>query len=147
MAIYNLGNYIRARRYVKALIEEYPDFRCDAARRRLRRSGEEPGALLLSSKGRRRGEALRFGALPALARPRSKLVKRAESMRKGATSLVMRRSRRCAPPSPQPHRQAQALSVECDDMVLRDGLIGVGLVGGVVGLIALVAGAAGSRRR
>jgi hypothetical protein len=31
--------------------------------------------------------------------------------------------------------------------VLRDGLIGVGLVGGVVGLVALAVGAAGSRRR
>jgi len=43
-------------------------------------------------------------------------------------------------------RQAQALQAECDDLVLRDGLLGVGMLAGVVGIgIGILAGA--GRRR
>lgn len=68
VAMYNLGNYIKARRGVRALLEEYPDF-----------------------------------------------------------------------------RQAQALQAECDDLVLRDGLVGVGVLGAVLGIgVGILVGA--SRR-
>jgi fission 1 protein len=43
-------------------------------------------------------------------------------------------------------RQAAALAQECDDLVLRDGLVGVGVLGGVLGVgLGLLVGA--SRRR
>ena len=41
---------------------------------------------------------------------------------------------RCRALLPSLRRQAQALSSECDDLVLRDGLVGVGVLGAVLGL-------------
>ena len=53
------------------------------------------------------------------------------------------------PPVPQtslptlpPRRQAQALASECDDLVLRDGLVGVGVLGAVLGIgVGILVGA------
>lgn len=43
--------------------------------------------------------------------------------------------------------QARSLKKEVDDAIVRDGLIGVGVVGGVLGLAALIVGSLLSNRR